>query len=208
LEGTGSYGGNTFLGGTISPGLNGAGKITFPSGLFLANSVAVALDLAGVTPGTGYDQIAVAGAVGITNCVLQLGVNSSIPLGAKLIVITNYGSDPIVGTFTGRPDGGLFGVSTQLFRAFYSDGAGNSMAISRDDGRVRLAVVNTNQSSNFELGGLGTNGATYSIYGASVLPTNQWQFLGNSTADSSGRFRFVDTNAFQFPRRFYQVKRP
>ena len=208
LEGTGSYGGSTFLGGTISPGTNGPGKITFTSGLRLASPVVVALDATGTTPGTGYDQLAVTGTVGITNSVLQFTAPGAIPIGTKLFVITNDSTDAIVGTFNGKPEDALFDANLQLFRVRYAQGSGNDLAISRDDGGVRLTGIRINPSGQFEFRGLGTNGVVYSVYASPIVPTNNWQFLGTSTADISGNFLFTDPNAFQFPRRFYQSLGP
>ena len=205
LEGTGSFGGSTFLGGTISPGINSPGKITFTSGLYLASPVVVALDATGTVPETGYDQLAVTGAVGITNSVLQFTAPVSIPIGSKLIVITNDSTDAIVGTFNGKAEDSLFDVNLQLFRTRYAQGSGNDLAIIRDDGGVRLTGIKLNLAGQFEFRGLGTNGVVYSLYASPIVPNNSanWQLIGTSTADVSGNFLFTDPNAFQFPRRFY-----
>ncbi len=203
LEGTGSFGGGTFLSGTISPGIGGPGKITFTAGLNLSSAVTVALDASGTIPETGHDQLAVNGTVNLGNAVLQFNPVAAIPIGSKLIVITNDGTDAIVGTFSGKPEDALFDVNLQLFRTRYAQGSGNDLAIVRDDGGVRLTGIKINLAGQFELRGLGTNGVTYAIYASPSVPTNNWTFLGNSTADVSGNFLFTDPEAFQFPRRFY-----
>lgn len=208
LEGTGSYGGGTFLGGTISPGLNGPGKLTFTAGLNLGQNVTVALDAAGMTPETEHDQLVVTGVVGITNSALQFTTTGGIPIGSKLIVITNDSTDAINGTFSGKPEAALFDSNLQLFRIRYAEGSGNDLAIVRDDGGVRLTGIQLNSTGQFEFRGLGTNGVTYAIYASPSVPTNNWTFLGNSTADVSGNFLFTDPEAAQFPRRFYQSLEP
>ena len=207
LEGTGSYGGNTFLGGTISPGANGPGRIAFTAGLFLASPVVVQIEAYGTAPVTGHDQLAVTGVVGITNSVLKVSTPGAIPLGVNLLVITNDLVDAIVGTFAGKPEGALFAENFQLFRARYSQGTGNDMAVALEDGGGQLTGMRMNAGS-FELRGLGTNGALYSIYASQAVPTNAWYFIGNTTADGGGNFLFTDPNAFQFPKRFYQAVRP
>jgi len=208
LEGTGSYGGSTFLGGTISPGINGPGKLTFTAGLSLGANVTVALDAAGTTPETGHDQLGVTGTVGITNSVLQFTATGAIPIGAKLIVLTNDSTDMITGTFNGKPEASLFNSNLQLFRIRYAEGSGNDLTITRDDGGVRLTGIGLNPGGQFEFRGLGTNGVTYAIWASPTVPTNNWTFLGNSTADVSGNFLFTDPAAAQFPRRFYQSLEP
>jgi len=163
--------------------------------------VVVALDASGTTPGTGYDQLA--GTVGITNAIFQFSAPSAIPIGTKLIVITNDSTDAIIGTFSGKPEGALFDANLQLFRIRYAEGSGNDLAIVRDDGGVRLTGIKLNSSGQFEFRGLGTNNVTYSLYTSPVVPTNQWTLIGTSTADAGGVFNFTDPNAFQFPTRFY-----
>ena len=208
LEGTGGFGGSQFVGGTISPGLNGPGSITFHSGLQLGEAVTVALDASGPEPRTGYDQLEVQGTVSITNTVLQFTATGPIPIGTKLLVITNDSTDTITGTFSGKPEAALFASNLQLFRIRYAEGSGNDLAIVRDDGGVKLTGRRLLPGGQFEVRGLGTNGAIYSIYASPDVPTNSWQLLGTSTADSSGNFLFTDPNAFQFPRRFYYSTGP
>lgn len=112
------------------------------------------------------------------------------------------------GTLNGKPEGALFDANLQFFRTRYAQGSGNDMAIVRDDGGVRLTGIKINLAGHFEFRGLGTNGVTYSLYASPVVPTNNWELIGASTADVSGNFSFLDTNAWKFPNRFYQSLGP
>jgi hypothetical protein len=202
LEGSGAIGNALFNGGTISPGVNGPGQITFTSGLTLTPGVTVAIDAQTSTAGSGYDQLAVIGAVDLGGATLQLGNIAPLLAGARLTIIDNDGADPVTGTFNLRPEGNLFQADAQLFRIRYASGTGNDVVLVRDDGGVRLTAIRYLTNGTFQLSGLGTNNGVYTISATTDYQT--WTELGTTIANGGGLFLFDDTNAVSFPNRFYQ----
>ena len=202
LEGSGIFGSSIFTGGTISPGINGPGKINFPSGLKLTTGASLSIDAQTTTPETGHDQLAVTGTVDLGGATLQVGPMSPFIIGATMNIIDNDSNDPVIGTFASRPEGFLFQVGTQLFRTRYARGTGNDVVLIRDDGGVRLTAIRYFPDGTFQLSGLGTNSGIYKI--SATTDFQSWTELGETTANGGGLFHFTDTNAHQFPFRFYQ----
>jgi hypothetical protein len=205
LEGYGTVRGAGATNLLLTPGTNGPGTISFTAGLNLASSSTVRLEATGSGAGQ-FDQLAVTGPVNLGGSTLQITSLPVLPVGTALTVISNDGADPVEGTFKDLADGALFDNSRQLFRIYYTRGTGNDVVLVRDDGGVRLTGLGMDTNGFFDLKGLGTNYATYSIE-ASTDFTN-WVTLGTSTADPSGLFFYFDTNAFQFPMRFYRSLGP
>jgi hypothetical protein len=78
---------------------------------------------------------------------LSLQFGAYIPaLGTKFIILNNDGSDPIVGTFSGIPEGSRFTIAGQLFSISYLglNGTGNDVVISRVRPLAALGSVQIN----------------------------------------------------------------
>jgi hypothetical protein len=208
LEGSGIYRGSEFVGGIISPGVNGAGRITFPSGLAIGENVVLTVDASGNTPATEYDQLVVTGGVSITNSTLSFVPTASLAIGTELLVIQNDGSDSIDGTFDSFNDGKLFDVNQELFRTWYAEGSGNDFVIERSAEGVQLTGIQINPEGGFVLSGLGTNSVSYTLFAAPEVPYNDWEEIGTVTTDESGMFEFTDPDAHLFDMRFYQTLGP
>ncbi|MGE5612038.1 MAG: tandem-95 repeat protein, partial [Bacillota bacterium] len=100
-------------------GTMGTQQLTFVAGSTLA------VDLQGKTPGTGYDQIAVVGTVGLQNASLTLSLGGSLAPGDVFVILRNDGSDPVSGTFA---QGGTIVLGPDTFTidyAYDADGDGN-----------------------------------------------------------------------------------
>jgi hypothetical protein len=205
LEGKGIFGAHAFTGGTLSPGLNDAGRISFPAGLNLNSNATLIIDGSGPAPGTAYDQLTVTGAVVLAQCSLQVTALPNVPAGTKFIVIDNDGVDAVGGTFAGLPENAPLTVGAQTFHIHYADGTGNDVAL------VRAGVMTgpwlvfqgmTNGSWIFN-----ANGAIpltpYTVRASTNLVT--WTNLAVTTSSISGTFGFTDTNAWRYSRRFYNV---
>lgn len=99
------------------------------------------------TPGTGYPQLIVAGQVNLTSALLSLAgtIHPGVP-GSTFTIVENDGSDSIVGTFSGLPDGGALAwpASVALYaRISYTGGSGNDVVLTLHSA---LEVTNTNPS--------------------------------------------------------------
>ncbi|HEV8431800.1 MAG TPA: Ig-like domain-containing protein [Thermoanaerobaculia bacterium] len=82
-----------------------------------------------LTPGTD-DGTFVAGTVTLTGASLAVSLPSgSPPVGTPITIISNDGSDPVVGTFTGLPEGGTLTVNGTVFTISYHGGDGNDVTL-------------------------------------------------------------------------------
>ncbi len=129
----GGYGiaGNIALNGSSAvispgegPGILTCSNFTSTSGTFLA-------ELDGTTPGNGYDQLNVRGTVSLNGLALNASLNYASSVGDQFTIINNDGTDPVLGTFTGLPQGKKLYVGEQLFQISYTGGSGNDVVLSR-----------------------------------------------------------------------------
>ena len=113
-------------GGTLapgnSPGTIHTGDLTFTSGAHFA------VQIAGTTAGTGYDQVVVNGAVSLGGASIDLtflnGFESQI--GNSYLLIDNDGIDAVTGQFA---QGAYFASGGHVFAVNYSGGDGNDVAL-------------------------------------------------------------------------------
>ncbi len=204
LDGAGSFGANSITGGIVSPGQGGPGLMTFPSGLNLASSATLMIDGTGTVPGSQYDQLSVIGPVVLGNCTLQVNSLPSVSPGTTFTIIVNDAADAVSGTFNGLPENSPVNASGQPFRIHYAGGTGNDVTLVRDGsipGPQLSGVGYTN--GKFSLSGAGGSSVIYTIRATTNFTT--WINIGSVTSTVTGNFNFIDTNAFQFPYRFYQT---
>jgi len=205
LDGTGSLGPNSLTGGTISPGF-GPGLVGFKSGLNLGSGATLVIDGNGLTPGTGFDQLSVTGAVVLGNSALQVTSLPSVPVGTTFIIIANDGADTVQGVFNGLAENAPITVSGQPFRIHYAGGTGNDVTLVRDSGSAvtgpQLSTGSYNNGS-YQLLGAGGASVIYTIQATTNFI--QWTNIGSATGDVNGHFIIFDTNASKFRYRFYRT---
>jgi hypothetical protein len=132
LAGDGSTGSVTVLaGGILSPGGTKAGILS--TGNLVLNAHAhLAVDLGGAHPGPhGYDQLDVTGTVQLSNAVLYLTVHGSLHAHnhETFEIISNDGSDAVVGHFAGLKQGAHFAAGGKEFSISYHGGDGNDVVL-------------------------------------------------------------------------------
>jgi autotransporter-associated beta strand protein len=125
LSGGGNIASPVFINsGVLSPGPGPAvlslGGVTFS----IASTFVVELN--GFVAGTGYDQLDVLGRVELGNSILALSGNPGTSVGATFTIIDNDGTDPVVGTFLGLPEGATFTVNGHNYRINYAAGINNN----------------------------------------------------------------------------------
>ncbi|WP_425614617.1 cohesin domain-containing protein [Anatilimnocola sp. NA78] len=102
--------------------VTGAGTLSFGSGDDLT------LAINGLTPDIQHQQLNVAGQLNLMG--LDLILTGSAPsLNDSFIIVNNDGSEPIVGRFTGLPEGAILAVNGVLKRITYIGGDGNDVAL-------------------------------------------------------------------------------
>ena len=107
-------------GGTLSPG-NSPGQLHVGA-LTLASNSTTVIELAGTTPGSGYDQVLVAGALTLGGNLSVSLVNGFTPsLGQKFFILDNVSNNALgtTGIFANAPATLL--VGSYLFAVDYAD---------------------------------------------------------------------------------------
>ncbi|MFM8475110.1 MAG: hypothetical protein ACKOEO_04865, partial [Planctomycetaceae bacterium] len=131
-----------------SPGLLSSGALTLNSGSTYL------VDIAGTTAGTGYDQTVVTGTVSLGGATLSLNFTPfAVPEGSEYILISNDGTDAVVGRFSGLEDGAIvsenFANSGRIGRISYHAGTGNDVAIIIDEVAPSVQIP-TSGDADFE----------------------------------------------------------
>ena len=152
-------------GGSIAPG-NSTGILNTGNVAFTAGPppAIFAVEVNGVTPGSGHDQLNVTGTVNLGGATLS-ATGSITPLpGQAVVLINNDGTDAVTGTFGSLPQGALLLIGGQPFHIAYNhnsgDGNSNDVAVIAN----RIPIVN-NQS--FSINENNNNGAAVGTVAAS-----------------------------------------
>ncbi len=87
----------------------------------------------GYTPGSGYSQISVNGSVSLSSATLTIVMDPALQpvTGQQFVLITNDGSDAVIGTFNGLAEGGLLSVNGQQYSISYRGGTGNDVTLTK-----------------------------------------------------------------------------
>src|SRR3989442_1061261 len=143
LGGAGTVGAitTTAAGGSVSPGQAGPGILSSGNVNWSTGAPSFVVQLNGTTAGTGYDQLNVTGTVNLSGATLSGTMGFTPPTGATFAIITNDGSDAIVGTFAGLPEGSTVVFSGQAFKISYVGGTGNDVVLSA--AKPNLAMSNS-----------------------------------------------------------------
>ena len=134
LDGTGMTGPVTGTGGSVSPG-GGHGPL-HTKDVTLVNNGAFVVGITGFGAGDGYPQVKVAGAVTLTNATLVrvpapfLPTPTFVPpTNSVFTLIDNDGTDPVIGTFAGLPEGASLQVGSVSSTISYAGGSGNDVVL-------------------------------------------------------------------------------
>jgi autotransporter-associated beta strand protein len=119
LGGSGSLGAVSLnSGSSISPG-NSPGLLT-TNGNLTSTGGSFVMEIAGTTPVTQYDQLAVNGDIDLgSTSVLTLSFSAAPAVGDKFFLLLNNGTNPILGSFSGLNEGDQFTSSGYTFSAHY-----------------------------------------------------------------------------------------
>jgi hypothetical protein len=179
----------------IYPDLGGVDVSTAPVTLTLAFPSTLYITVNGITPGDGtgstYTQLTVNGGLDITGVNLEI-IGSYVPTGGETFIIgVNDGTDAVIGTFVGLPEGGIIpnilgsglnGVIT------YVGSTGNDIVITVSGSCTPPTF--TTCPSNIAVPNLpGSCGAVVSytaVATGSPAPTLSYVFSGATTGSGSG----------------------
>jgi T5SS/PEP-CTERM-associated repeat protein len=115
--------------GDLRPG-NSPANVTYAGNVILNPSAKLHMELGGLTPGSQYDRLTVSGTITVGGTLDVLTINGFNPQpGQSFTLIDNLGSGPILGTFVGIGEGGVFTVNGHTYLATYQGGTGNDFVI-------------------------------------------------------------------------------
>jgi hypothetical protein len=143
-------------GGTIAPGVDGAGTLNVQAGLILASESKLAIEIGTLV---SSDVLNVKGDVTVGGAILQLSLlpQFNMTQGDLFFVMLNDGTDTIKGIFSGIANNSTITLGGAQFRALYTANSETNSATNGND--FALQALNTiPEPSAFIslLGGLGT----------------------------------------------------
>lgn len=144
LKGTGTVG-TVNLFGTVAPGLS-PGCLTTGDFTFGPNATYEA-EIGGATACTQYDQIKVTGSVTASGTLSISLYNGFKPVaGQKYVIVSNDGSDAVVGEFSNAAEGAKITVNGYTFTISYKGGDGNDIELTASGTapKTGLALIKNN----------------------------------------------------------------
>ena len=174
--------------GTVTPGTQTSNvAVLTTSGISAQSSVGVFsfdLNTSGAVAGTAYDQLAVNGTVSLSGGpVLKVNLNFAPTVrGNNYTIISNDGSDAVIGTFNGLAEGALVtqtdtSGNSISYRISYVGGTGNDVTL------TCVGVLTTNMLTSSDVDNL-------TQYGESVTFTST--ITGATGTVTSGRVTYFD----------------
>ena len=127
--------------GRVDPGevvncLPQPGRLTIDGNVWFRADSTFNLQLNGIVPGTGYDQLRVDGTVDLSGTVggadgsFLTGTSTGLPVGAELRIIDNDATDAIDTRFDGLKEGDFVSTFGPLMNISYRAGTGNDVVLS------------------------------------------------------------------------------
>lgn len=165
------------------------------------------IELNGATPGSGYDQLAARGNVGLTGIALAASLNFASSQGNQFTLIRNDGPSLITGTFTGLPQNATLLLGGQLFRITYTGGDGNSVVLTQLSGPLAplLRIESINNTAVRLLWSTNT-AAGFGLQSNTNLTTANW--IGVTPPPVIIGTDFVVTNSISGGRTIYRLFKP
>ena len=135
-----------------------------------------------------------------TGLPFNLVLGFAPPLGTRLTVVRNTGTNPIAGTFNSLPEGAtvsaLFGAQTFLFQISYVGGDGNDITLTAVSQAITFPVIGNRQTTDlpFTLAATATSGLAVAY---TVVAGNASATIGGSTVTLTGTAGVVTIKATQ-----------
>jgi autotransporter-associated beta strand protein len=208
VQGTGTvgiinFGANT---GIVSPGLS-PGILTGDNFNLNGGGGILEIELNGPTIGTGYDQLNIAATVNLTGVSLSPSLNYPSATNDQFVIIANAGTDPVIGTFNGLPQGAKFLASGELLQIDYAGGTGNDVVLRRLATPARPALRIEPLPPDAVRLSWPTNDPLFSLQGnTNVSSTSGWAPVSPSPTVVGTNY-FV-TNTTSAISRFYRLSNP
>lgn len=124
------------------------GRLTFGGPITQTGTLFVELN--GTTPGTQYDQLVANGAVTLGG-TLTVSLGFVPPVGTEFRIIDKTSAGPVVGAFSGMPQGHVFIVNGVQLQISYAGGDGNDVTLTvfQNSGLICTPFTDVDQASPF-----------------------------------------------------------
>jgi hypothetical protein len=198
LSGTNTIIGNVASSATVSPGLS-PGKLTITGNYTQAVDGILKIELAGNSPGTTYDWLAVNGTAALAGKLVVLLTNSFVPATNSAFTFLTAGS--LAGAFTTFSYPSNLAAMTLVYNPTSAVLNTSSLLASATPVQVAPATV---VNGEFNVSFSGIPGATYGVQYTDVLSPPDWQPLTNIVVPPSGTFLVHEPVALS-PTRFYRA---
>lgn len=115
--------------GDLRPG-NSPANVQYEGDIEFSATARLVIELGGIIPGSQHDRLTVQGAVTLNGLLDVRLLDGYIPApGQQFTIIDNLGSDAVLGTFAGLPEGTNFMSEGYLYTISYQGGTGNDVML-------------------------------------------------------------------------------
>ena len=142
-------------------------------------------------PGTGFGVIEVTGGINLTGMTLNLSLGYLPMTASTYTLLVNDGTDAVVGTFNGLPEGAIFNVNGRPFSITYKAGSGKNDVMIRFIGTgtpgPEITSLQPQANGSVRIDMKWEAGKTVRLeraYGGSL---EQWSTQGSFTMDAQGK---------------------
>jgi autotransporter-associated beta strand protein len=197
-------------GGTLSPG-NSPGIIT-PSGFvtFADSNSLFRVELNGLMPGPGHDQLNAPFAVSLANATLEVTLGFTPAVSNHFTIINKAGVSQVSGTFKDLPEGAVFSADGATFQITYAGGDGNDVVLTfLSLAAPEFASIMITSTNTLVLQAQGAPNTSYVLQATPHLnPPIPWSPIATNSTDGAGLFQFIDVDWMNFATRFYRLSKP
>jgi hypothetical protein len=158
------------------------------------------------------NQLRVSGSVNLGNCRLDLRTLFVPPVGKSYVIIDNDGTDAVAGTFSGLPEGTVFGAPSPnlRWRITYAGGDGNDVVltlVSIDFQPIFTSINVTNPSPSFRTIRISATAVPHARYDLQTT-TNlvNWSAFGAYLANPDGIINIIYSQSSSLPGQLYRLK--
>jgi len=202
LGGSGTVGSITANNATISPGTS-AGILSCAS-LSANSSDIVQIELNGLSPGSGHDQINVSGSVNLANAALNATLGFASAASNTFTIINKAGASTVGGTFQGLPQNAVFNISGIPFRISYTGGTGNDVVLTQllpPPALTSMTLTGSNLRFSWP-----SNYTGFTLESNTNLNNSVWAIVSPSPVLSGTNY--VVTNSVSGSQKYFRLRSP
>lgn len=189
-----------------SPGILTCSSVS-PTGTGNNGRGSLEMELNGPAPGTGYDQLNVHGTVTLNSRItLNASLNFSSSLSNTFTIISNDGTDPVVGTFLGLAQNATLTIGSEQFQISYTGGDGNDVVLTQISGAPLPTLALATISPGAITLSWPTNGPAFTLQSSTNLSSSTWATVTPGPVIVGANY--VATNATIGAQKFFRLVNP